>query len=1685
MNFFDFTTTGAGVNPVSFNVTQAKGSLNVALSPAGAISAGAQWYLDNNSSTLQNSGTTMNNITTGTHTLNFKSIPGWMSPISKNVVINTNQTTNESGTYTVNAGYVSVSQGATVSPSTVNLDQNFSVSFTLKETLGASVRFESITVAILKPDGTNLYDLQTYPNITISANGTWSPGSTSNSQIYSTNPVGTYKVIIRGKVAGGVNFFDFTTTGAGVNPASLIVSQSNGSISPPSLISPIGNINLGNEIVFSWNSVPNAARYRIKICTDQNMTSQISGSPFEAVLGALNISVSSTLFSSGQTYYWQAASILTNDVGDWGSFGPAPPMSFVPSQNPTLNLISPSPNQSYTNKTIQFQWNSIPNATNYELYVDNASGFGSSEVSPSQFQELTKLTQTSFTISENWLTPGYTYHWKVVAKTPNGNIESESGIFTYDPKLNPPKWVPLYRTFNSAIVDHFYCSSDTHLKEAINSGYRFEGVEGYVSLTPFEVTSSNKLMPIYRFNQKDSNNPKMNCHYYTADNSDRDNRIIQGWSYEGIVGYGFNLPEENLVLLNHTFLDNATTKTRDNFYTISEIQKNNSISLFGYLDQIPICYVSATGNNSTMPWLTNSIEVGAGANPQNGNLSHYTTNIFTIPEGKVGLNYGHLYNSLAVRYFKNINPLGNGWSHSYNISLSINDNNIFVVWPDEVNVYNKSNLKSITSGVYDIITLSSNNQYQIRKKDQTVYTFEKLSNVANMENTYLLTSITDRIGNQIVLGYNIQGWLKWVKSPVNRLISFTYYPQDDDARYGLIHFVKDSLALNRRVEYIFDDQRNLIKFIDAKSQTTKYAYNTNSPFDHLLDTITFADGTKITNKYDPVFKRLTSQNFISNQTSKLTTISIPTSKLVTVTDETNKSITLKSDAIGNITELITPKGHAKYNFTDNDNPTKPTEIIDGNSNSTLVVYNKKGDPLTITKPLGITHQYQWNETNDIVKYIKPGNAEINFTYTSGNLSAINTFRGTTNISYFSNGNINKINDPLSQTITYSYDLYNNVKSISDVLGNSTKYGYDGASRVINVTDANMNSINYKYFDNDLLQSTEDALTKTTRYNYDGANRLTSIQDARGNITSMVFDPNSGFLTQVKDQLQSQTNYSYYDNGLLKSSINRNNQTINYAYDEINRLTSITGITINRNMTYDLNDNLVKLLDNYGSLDFVYDKINRIESYTDFYGNQVQYIYDDAGNIKNIIYPGNKMVVYEYDPDGLMKNVTDWQNKITKYSYRNDGTIDRIDLPNGTYTKYVYDAAGRLTGLSNNKSDGTIINSYSYTLDKAGNQIGITIKEPLTPPVLAATSVLYTYDEANRIKNAGNITFVHDKNGNLTQETRNGSNTNFSFDSENMLNGIRGTSNSSYIYDGVGIRRAATRNGLTTRYVMDINGSMENVLVETNLSNQAQYYYIYGNGLLYRIKSSDNSIQYYHYDSRGSTIAITDQNQNITHKYSYDAFGKVTNLTEPESEFNPYRYIGKFGVMYESPSLYFMRARYYNPEIGRFISEDPVWDVNLFSYTNNNPLIYNDPNGETQQVCSIQRQEELKRQLIFYQQESARYAKNERNLFYLQKGVEVIKTASELSLSRLIPLGFLSSSLNSFVAAGVSKYYFKDNKEARKYLAKGVFSLVPGLNKLSKGGKILFNSSTISLFKDIAGDGLKSYLFDKLLDKAAK
>jgi RHS repeat-associated protein len=404
----------------------------------------------------------------------------------------------------------------------------------------------------------------------------------------------------------------------------------------------------------------------------------------------------------------------------------------------------------------------------------------------------------------------------------------------------------------------------------------------------------------------------------------------------------------------------------------------------------------------------------------------------------------------------------------------------------------------------------------------------------------------------------------------------------------------------------------------------------------------------------------------------------------------------------------------------------------------------------------------------------------------------------------------------------------------------------------------------------------------------------------------------------RSPLQKVTSSTYDVNGRPASKTDRNGTALAYAYTPTGKLASITYPDSSQTTnTYDSLDRLTQLNDSIGTSSFGYDAAGRVTSFTDADGFTLAYTYDAAGNITQVTYPDTTTVTYAYDAANRLTTVTDWLNEQATYSYDQDGRLSSFTQFNGIVTTYTYDAASRLAGM------GSAAASYQFTLDGDGNRINSLENQPLAP-AYSPGSTTYGYNtQQDRLLSAGPLSYSYDNEGQLV----NSGGTCLTFDYNHRLTQVG--SDTQFSYDGRGHRLSAKRSGVTTTYIYDPWGNLISDTDSTGIIHK----YIYGNGLLSVATSTGRYC--YHFNGTGSTVAITDMNQNIINSYAYDPFGTVLNQQETVPQ--PFKYVGQYGVMAEPNGLYYMRARYYDPNVGRFISEDPMGfgggDVNLFAYVN--------------------------------------------------------------------------------------------------------------------------------------------------------
>jgi RHS repeat-associated protein len=949
-----------------------------------------------------------------------------------------------------------------------------------------------------------------------------------------------------------------------------------------------------------------------------------------------------------------------------------------------------------------------------------------------------------------------------------------------------------------------------------------------------------------------------------------------------------------------------------------------------------------------------------------GNFNHYTKTSFAI-SGVAPLSFSHTYNSYTTELpdeFYGIHdlgqgkiatyrPLGYGWSHEYHSFVTLIEDRMILHWGGgTIHVYKSDGVQFVPEsiGVYDEVSFEGSTLL-VKSKSQVEYRFKKQTPSGTGANILQLYSIKDRNGNEVLINYTdgVDGMMVISSvSGAGRELTFTYKNNTN-----LIAQVADPLNRTVRFDYTFNATLNdylLTSFTDAKGQTTLYEYSNpdNQATCRLLNRIQLPKGNYIENEYDANRRLSKSTTGINGVPTTQTAVSVNANwrdKTLNSTVQQDRggvtsSVAYTFNMQNSVTALDGDENlHVAASYGNSDLPELPTDIQANNMNINDIQYDAKGNVLRMEETAldgsGVhTIAMSYNEQNDMTAYT---DARGNTTYydydDAGNLIKVRAPENAeTSLEHNSKGLVTATVNPEGIRTEMDYDTYGNPTEIRiPALNNiSTKSEYDAASRLTAVTDFLNRKSAYSYDANDNLLSEVNAANHTTSYAYDANDNLTSITNAKGGVTSMIYDNATDWLTSVSFAGATKQ-FTYNADGTLQTFTKPDGTAISSTYDALGRVIS-DGVN---QYTYDANHRTETVTKDGRTLTFGYDGFGRTNSvqYSDFSGNTVGYAYDDNGNIIAVTYPDGKSVTYAYDNLNRLTSVTDWNGRVISYSYLKDSRPQSATYPNGMTVNYTYDNAGRQTGKTVKRSDNTIIASYNFILNDVGNIISETREEPYDKMILPGSEVNYTYNSANLIQTAGNVSFAFDANGNTTSR----GDANYSYDLSDKLTSGGGF---NFEYDGLGNIRS---NG-SKRYLIDVTG-MGNVLAETDMSGNPTAYYLYGQGLEACILP-DGTTKYYVSDYRGSVVAMVDASAsaNITHKYQYDDFGNLTQ--KEESDANPFRYVGKYGVMYANDNLYYMRARFYDPTIGRFLSEDPIWSTNLYPYADNNPVMGVDPMGES-------------------------------------------------------------------------------------------------------------------------------------------
>ena len=578
------------------------------------------------------------------------------------------------------------------------------------------------------------------------------------------------------------------------------------------------------------------------------------------------------------------------------------------------------------------------------------------------------------------------------------------------------------------------------------------------------------------------------------------------------------------------------------------------------------------------------------------------------------------------------------------------------------------------------------------------------------------------------------------------------------------------------------------------------------------------------------------------------------------------------------------------------------------------------------------------------------------------------------------------------TTKFVYDLKDNL--IATIMADNTPADegdnprmsiiYDARSRKISETDLAGNITQFEYNAAGSITAIIDALNQRTEYQYDQRGNKTSQTDAKGHITTWAYNELSQVISHTLPAGQTES-FTYDANGNQITRTDFDGDTTSSEYNAINELIKNTYADGNiETFSYYSSGQIQAITTAQGAISYVYDQQDRVITETKHNGDVLNYTYDLEGNKTQTSINKDSLTKtwnYEYDALNRLSIIIDDQLRSYSTEYNAIGLRSKIIQDNGIYVIYHYDEQNRLTSQSTFNSSDLLLNNYTYTLSLTGLRENIlehtgrtstyvyddiyrlqteSISDTIngnhnasyqydrvgnrTISIINGVTTAYGYDNNDQLLTAGAINYQYNANGSLIQENDDGTITDYTYNKKNELVQLTtGADNYQYQYDPMGIRNQAQINGQTTEYLIDHNQTYAQVLME--ISATGQTIYTYGDDLL--AQENSTGIHYYQYDGLGSTRQLTDNSQAITDSYFYDAFGNT--LSQTGTTENNYLFTGE--QFDPNMGFYYLRARYMNPEIGRFTSMDtfsgfaatPV-TLNKYIYANASPINTIDPSG---------------------------------------------------------------------------------------------------------------------------------------------
>ena len=863
--------------------------------------------------------------------------------------------------------------------------------------------------------------------------------------------------------------------------------------------------------------------------------------------------------------------------------------------------------------------------------------------------------------------------------------------------------------------------------------------------------------------------------------------------------------------------------------------------------------------------------------------------------------------------------------------------------------------------------------------------------------------LTDALGNQTRYEYNAFNQLARTTDARGNVTTYTYDAKgnrltetDPDGNVTTRTYDAKGLeltrtdALHRVWTYAYDGSGNKTREVDPSGR--EIVYTRDADFNILTETTTFTG----VNGPEPISTRYT-----HDAKGRVVATTDPLGHVMRVEYDTrgNKSAeidanggrtTFDYDTLGNLVRRTSPDGTAESYTYDAEN--RRTSVTDRGGRATSTTFDALGRATQVLLPDGSTVSRTYDHRGNILTETDPRGNTTTYEYDGNNrkTAMIDALAQRTTYTWDENGNQTSVTGPDGEVWTYLYDRMNRRTGILRPDGIRKTFTYDAAGRKLSETDEAGNSTRFEYDVLNHLTAVTDALGNVTRYTYDELGNRTSSTDANGHATLQTWNALGRILTRELPNGEVE-GLEYDAVGNIVRRVDFNGDEIHFTWDAANRLIDRTvpgGLNESEQATYTASGKRETVLDTWGVTRWTYDLLDRPTSRTDPDGVTARWAWDANGNRLSVTTPAGT-TRYGYDVLNRLATVTAPDGSVSRYTFGPSGNRATLEQPGGVVTTYMYDRLRRLTQQTTVNAQGQTLADYRFTLGRTGNRTRVqeihtgrtldytydnlfrltretvtggnpnrtvdyaydAVGNRLFRNDSVAGRIVYLYDADDRVISANRVPYTYDDNGNLTAVGVGAGSVQYAYDTKGRMVGVTQDAGELAFHfdtDGNRVERFVTDpGGVTTsaRYVIDDTGGLSQTVAELDENGAVARSYVYGADLL--SERLGNTVAHVLLDGQMSVRQLLSAQAVVTDTYTYDAFGR--ELAHTGQSRNDLRFGGQF--LEPNVGFYYMRARWLDPDAGRFTTRDPVdglvndpRTLHRYAYAASDPLDYQDNSG---------------------------------------------------------------------------------------------------------------------------------------------